>query len=93
MHRRDIPVALLAASAVAIALGGTSIAAPLVSGAALLLKSLRPAATHAEIRTALRATAVDKGTPGEDDQFGAGLLDVHAALHAVDPSFVPNAPN
>ena len=59
---------------------GTSFAAPLVAGAALLLRAADPAATAATIADRLRRSARDLGTPGFDARFGAGLLDAAAAL-------------
>lgn len=72
--------------------GGTSLAAPYVAGAAMLLKALQPLATPAELRAALLAGARDLGPAGEDGEFGAGLLNVHQALHSIASNFVPNAP-
>lgn len=58
---------------------GTSFSAPLTAGAALLLKSALPEATMAEIGDALRQSASDKGSPGPDDTYGRGLVNVAAA--------------
>ena len=60
---------------------GTSSSAPLVSGAAALLTSVRGATPATEVRAALRDTAVDVG-----DGLGSGLIDGLAALRAL-PSF------
>jgi subtilisin family serine protease len=59
---------------------GTSFAAPIVAGAALLLRAADPSASAATITDRLRRSARDLGTPGFDARFGAGLLDVGAAL-------------
>jgi serine protease len=61
---------------------GTSMAAPHVSAtAALVIASgvlgAEPSAAAVEQR--LKATARDLGTPGRDDQYGAGMLDAGAA--------------
>jgi subtilisin family serine protease len=70
---------------------GTSASAPFVSGAAALLVSVRPDLSAAAITELLTYTAVDIGTPGRDDHFGAGRLSVYdAALAAVRPG--PNGP-
>lgn len=62
---------------------GTSFAAPLVSGAAALIKSIQPAWGPADIYTALLSTV--HHTPGQDEVvyaqlFGAGLLQVDKAV-------------
>ena len=59
---------------------GTSMACPHVAGAAALLKQLHPTWTPARIRDHLKATASDLGVPGDDVEFGAGLLDCHKAV-------------
>ncbi len=67
---------------------GTSFATPHVSAAAALLiatKRLGANPTPQQIRDRLKATARDLGAPGNDPYYGAGLLDVGAAL-APDPA-------
>ncbi len=59
---------------------GTSFAAPLVAGAALLLRAADPAASAPAIAERLRRSARDLGAPGFDARYGAGLMDVAAAL-------------
>jgi subtilisin family serine protease len=59
---------------------GTSMACPHVSGAAALIKELRPTWSPAQIRRRLRATASDLGAPGDDPEFGSGLLDCQRAV-------------
>lgn len=58
---------------------GTSMAAPHVSGAVLLLRQAFPEALPDEIKTALYMSAVDLGEVGEDNTFGMGCIDVVAA--------------
>jgi serine protease len=70
---------------------GTSFATPHVTAAAALLiatKRLGPHPTPAQVKARLRATARDLGPDGYDAHYGAGLLDVAAAL-APDPTPVP----
>ncbi len=62
-------------------LSGTSMACPHVSGAAALIRELRPTWTPDRIRQRLIVTTKDLGAPGNDEMFGAGLLDCHAAVY------------
>src|SRR3954469_2095645 len=59
---------------------GTSLSAPIVSGAAALLLSKHPTWTPDQVRARLVATARDKGKRGRDDYFGAGIVDIGRAL-------------
>lgn len=60
---------------------GTSMATPHVSAVAALLWSEVPAATNAEIREAMNATALDLGP---DVAFGFGLVQAASALEYLD---------
>ena len=71
---------------------GTSFAAPLVAGAALLLLQVDPTLTPARIKDVVEGTAIDWGKTGRDFEYGSGRLDVYAALRAVGaPLAVPPA--
>jgi type VII secretion-associated serine protease mycosin len=59
---------------------GTSFAAPLVSGVALLLRARHPDWTARMVVERLRATARDAGPPGFDRYYGSGGVDAYAAL-------------
>jgi subtilisin family serine protease len=59
---------------------GTSLSAPIVSGAAALLLSRHPDWTPDQVRARLVSTAIDKGKRGRDDYFGAGIVDIGRAL-------------
>lgn len=61
--------------------GGTSYAAPLVSGAAALVWQKYPYFTNDMVRQTLLGTATDLGTEGVDATFGYGLLNVAKALN------------
>lgn len=61
--------------------GGTSAAAPHVSGAVALM--FKKGFVASQIFTALTMNAVDRGTTGKDNYFGYGSLD---ALTAVQPA-------
>ncbi|MEO5565627.1 MAG: S8 family serine peptidase [Luteimonas sp.] len=60
--------------------GGTSYAAPLVSGAAAVVWSAFPYFNNDLVRQTLLGTAKDLGAPGVDAIFGHGLLDVGKAV-------------
>ena len=60
-------------------LSGTSMAAPHVSGAILLLHEAFPELDGEELMLALYFSAVDLGEPGEDNVYGRGIIDVKAA--------------
>jgi serine protease AprX len=71
---------------------GTSAAAPFTTGAALLMLQTHPGLTPVEVKAAITGTAVDWGRPGRDVEYGAGRLDVYAALRALGaPLAVPPA--
>ncbi|MDX6198741.1 MAG: hypothetical protein QOJ79_1892 [Actinomycetota bacterium] len=59
---------------------GTSLSAPIVSGAAALLLSRHPEWSPDQVQARLMATATDKGKRGRDDYFGVGIVDVGRAL-------------
>ncbi|MFG1737374.1 S8 family serine peptidase [Micromonospora chalcea] len=64
---------------------GTSDATAIVAGAAALIRSKYPNLPAQEVAHRLTATAVDKGPPGRDDQYGYGVIDLVAALTADVP--------
>ncbi|HUW12396.1 MAG TPA: S8 family serine peptidase, partial [Anaerolineae bacterium] len=72
--------------------GGTSQAAPHVSGLVALLLAQDPSRSFAQVRNLIRSTAEDRvgpsfeDTPGFDLYFGYGRVNAHAALQAGAPS-------
>ena len=58
---------------------GTSFAAPMVSGAAAILKGAFPNLGARQVVTLLLLTANDLGAPGVDDVYGHGMLDLEKA--------------
>ncbi|WP_425850251.1 type VII secretion-associated serine protease mycosin [Micromonospora sp. DT15] len=64
---------------------GTSDATAIVAGAAALIRSKYPYLPAREVAHRLTATAVDKGPPGRDDEYGYGVIDLVAALTADVP--------
>jgi len=72
---------------------GTSFAAPLVSGAAAWVWTVRPELDATQLFEVMRRSATDIDAPGRDDASGYGLLNVPAALAYVAPSTDPMEPN
>ena len=70
--------------------GGTSFSAPIVSGVASLVWSMRPELTNDDVRRILLHSARDVDSPGRDQYTGYGLVDARAAL-AADPGFFVEA--
>jgi serine protease AprX len=66
-----------------VAMSGTSMATPFVSGVVALGLEADPSATPAQIKAALRSSAHDAGAPGPDNEWGAGLVDARAFLAAL----------
>lgn len=60
---------------------GTSMAAPHASGAIALLRQAFPTLTGSEIKLALYYSCTDLGTPGEDNDYGMGLINLEAAYN------------
>ncbi len=65
---------------------GTSDAAAIVSGAVALVRSKFPSMSAAEVVERLESTAVDKGAPGVDPDYGHGVIDIVAALNEGAPA-------
>lgn len=71
---------------------GTSMAAPHVSGAVLLLKEAFPQLSGRQILNALYQTATDLGSVGEDNVFGRGLINLPAAFSFLSTNHTPASP-
>ncbi len=72
---------------------GTSMAAPHVAGAIMLLKQAFPTLTGRDLKLALYYSAIDLGDPGEDNTYGMGLIDVYAAYqYLVNQGNIPASP-
>ncbi|UQU65717.1 type VII secretion-associated serine protease mycosin [Couchioplanes caeruleus] len=71
---------------------GSSVSAALVAGAAALIRAEHPDLTAAQVVNRLTSTAIDRGTKGRDDYYGAGQLDLMAALTAPEPKAGSAAP-
>ena len=64
--------------------GGSSAAAPHVSGALALLKSAAPELPMAMIRQILLTTATDLGKEGIDEVFGWGAVNISAGIDHIE---------
>jgi PGF-pre-PGF domain-containing protein len=74
---------------------GTSMATPHVSGTVALMLQVNPALTPDEIKAILEKTAVDLGSPGKDNNTGAGRIDAYQAVLTSDttpPAVIANSP-
>lgn len=65
------------------ALSGTSMATPHVAGLAGLLLSVNSELKNNEVMNIIKNSAYDIGDPGDDPEFGRGLIDVRKALDIV----------
>ncbi len=68
--------------------GGTSAAAPFVSGVAGLLRSLHPAWEPDAVRTVMELTADDRRNDGWDIDYGAGRVNARRAVNFPGPAQV-----
>jgi len=69
---------------------GTSMATPHVAGAVALLRQYNPNASVDTIKWALMESAQDLGSPGDDNTYGHGIINVRSALDLIP---VPEDPN
>jgi hypothetical protein len=74
-------------------LDGTSFSAPLVSGAAAAVWTLRPTLTNTQLFEVMRRSAHQVAGSGWNKSTGYGLLDVNAALARKTPAADPQEPN
>lgn len=74
-------------------LNGTSMAAPMVTGAAAVIKGAAPNLTNEEIVDIILGTATDMGAVGVDDVYGHGMLNLQAALAPIGTLVVTPIPN
>jgi hypothetical protein len=72
---------------------GTSFSAPLVSGAAAAVWTLRPTLTNTQLFEIMRRSARDVGKKGWDADTGYGILNVPAAVTHKTPAADPQEPN
>ncbi|WP_081668587.1 S8 family serine peptidase [Sphingomonas phyllosphaerae] len=74
------------ANGAGVTVSGNSFAAPAVAGAAALLRHYWPGLGGAAIAQILLETADDRGAPGVDQIYGAGVLDIARAMQAQAPA-------
>lgn len=67
-------------------LSGTSMATPHVAGVAALVWSHFPSCSNEQIRSALNATAEDRGSSGRDNKYGYGIVKAKAAYDYLQNS-------
>jgi hypothetical protein len=72
---------------------GTSFSAPLVSGAAAWVWTLRPTLTNTQLFDVMRFSAHDIPPAGHDSATGWGMLNVSSAIAAAAPPVDPVEPN
>ncbi len=73
---------------------GTSMAAPHVAGAVLLLKEAFPYLTGKDLLRAIYHSCVDLGEIGEDNTYGMGIINVLDAFNLlIDQGHVPASPH
>ncbi|MFW5947855.1 MAG: S8 family serine peptidase, partial [Gemmatimonadota bacterium] len=72
-------------------LAGTSMASPQAAGLGALLHVLGVTDDDAKLST-MKSTADDLGAAGSDDEFGAGRINVYAAVIAADGGEPTNSP-
>lgn len=68
---------------------GTSGATPHLAGVAALILGANPNLTPAQVSMVMQTTAVEKGTPGKDNRYGAGRVDAFAAYTLATSGQVP----
>jgi type VII secretion-associated serine protease mycosin len=72
---------------------GTSAATAIIAGAAALVRAKYPNLSATEVIHRLTATADDKGTPGRDNEYGYGVINLVKALtadvSALEPTTTP----
>ena len=74
-------------------LDGTSFSAPLVSGAAAAVWTLRPTLTNTQLFEVMRRSAHQVSGRGWNSSTGYGILDVNAAVARKAPAADPQEPN
>jgi len=61
-------------------MSGTSMATPHLAGCMSLMLSANPNLTNAQMDSLLEVTSIDLGATGKDNYYGAGRVDIYAAV-------------
>jgi subtilisin family serine protease len=64
-------------------LSGTSMASPVATAVGAILLSANPKLNPQDVKRIMRETATDLGAPGWDSTYGAGLINIEAAVKAA----------
>jgi len=72
-------------------LDGTSVSAPLVSGTLAALLAQNPALTPQQAAEVLLKSTSDAGAPGDDPDFGNGILNVGSAMNRNNLNYADTA--
>lgn len=64
-------------------MSGTSMATPHVAGCMALVLSANPTLSPAQVDSILEVTALERGTPGKDNIYGSGRVQVYEAVLAA----------
>ena len=70
---------------------GTSVSAPLVAGSIAAVISQNPSLSPQDAAQVLMQTASDAGAPGDDPDFGHGILNVASAMNRDNPGYADTA--
>ena len=70
---------------------GTSMASPHINGVVALMREAAPDISVEEIKEIIYQTAYDLGDPGEDNDFGWGMIDAYKAVLLTNQN--PNKPS
>jgi hypothetical protein len=61
---------------------GTSMAVAHVAGVVALMRQMNPNLTSEQVKAILLETAMDRGSPGDDNAYGMGVVDAYEAVMA-----------
>ncbi len=70
---------------------GTSVSAPIVAGAIAAVMSQNPQLNAAQAWQVLQQYSSDAGAPGDDPDYGNGILNIGWALNHANPGYVDTA--
>ncbi len=68
---------------------GTSFSSPITAGLAGLIFSLNPSLTNSQVVDLIKNNADDRGSPGYDQYYGSGRINVFASLLAASTAAPP----